>query len=153
MHHCMPQALGMGHGGCVRIMYICCYTDWGYVVLTSFFVVFNGVWMSGTIVHIQCLTDLLCMAFWESLTGFGLRSGDRCASRWCRQAVWVLQRLCILALLVQGKCGHWDATQKSSGNGKDLIQIHVSTTWVGRDHTPVRRYYTCAVTQIGSQDR
>ena len=40
-------------------------------------------------------------------------------------------------------------SQKSSGNGKDLLQIHVSTTWVGRNHTPVRRYNTCVVTQIG----
>ena len=43
--------------------------------------------------------------------------------------------------------------QKSSGNGKDLLQIHVSTSWVGRNHTPVRRYYTCAVTQIGVGSR
>ena len=54
-----------------------------------------------------------------------------------------------LALLVQGKCGHLDATQKSSGNGKDLLHLHVSTRWVGRNHTHLRRYYTCAVTQIG----
>ena len=40
-------------------------------------------------------------------------------------------------------------SQKSSGNGKDLLQMHVSTRWVGRNHTPVRRYNTCAVTQIG----
>ena len=40
-------------------------------------------------------------------------------------------------------------TQKSSGNGKDLLQIHVSTTWIGRNHTPVGRYYTSAVKQIG----
>ena len=40
-------------------------------------------------------------------------------------------------------------SQKSSGNGKDLLQIHVPTAWVGRNHTPVLRYYTCAVTQIG----
>ena len=39
--------------------------------------------------------------------------------------------------------------QKSSGNEKDLLQIHVSTTWVGRSLTPVRRHYTCAVTKIG----
>ena len=43
--------------------------------------------------------------------------------------------------------------QKSSGNGKDLIQIHVSTTLVGRNHVRVRRYYTFGVTQIGLQDR
>jgi len=47
------------------------------------------------------------------------------------------------------KSGHWGATQKSFGNGKDLLHIHVSTAWVGRNHTAVRRYYTCAVTQIG----
>jgi len=41
-------------------------------------------------------------------------------------------------------------SQKSSGNGKDLLQIDASTTWVSRNHTPARRYYTCAVTQIGS---
>ena len=44
-------------------------------------------------------------------------------------------------------------SQKSSGNGKDLLQIHASKTWVGRNHTPIRRYYTCGVTQIGLQDR
>ena len=43
----------------------------------------------------------------------------------------------------------WPTHQKSSGYGKDLLQIHVSTTWVGRNHTRVRRYYTCGVTQIG----
>jgi hypothetical protein len=40
-------------------------------------------------------------------------------------------------------------TQKSSGNGKDLLQIHVSIRWVGRNHTHLSRYNTCAVTQIG----
>ena len=44
-------------------------------------------------------------------------------------------------------------TQKSSGNGKGLLQIHVPTAWVGRNHTTVRWYYTWAVTQIGSKDR
>ena len=45
-----------------------------------------------------------------------------------RQPVWVLQRLGVLALLVQGKCGHLDATQKLTGNGKDLhILIGIST--------------------------
>ena len=39
-------------------------------------------------------------------------------------------------------------SQKSSGDGKGLLQIHVSTTWVGRTHTAVRRCYTCALTQI-----
>jgi len=43
--------------------------------------------------------------------------------------------------------------QKSSGNGKNLLQIHVSTSWVGRNHTHARRYYTCAVTQIGVRVR
>ena len=44
-------------------------------------------------------------------------------------------------------------SQKSSGNGKDLLQRHVSTTWVGRSHTHLRRYNTCAVTQIGVGSR
>ena len=50
-------------------------------------------------------------------------------------------------------CATSMATQKSSGNGKDLLQIHVSTTWVGRNHTPVCRYNTCGVTQIGVRGR
>ena len=40
-----------------------------------------------------------------------------------------------LALLVQGKCGHQDATQKSSGNGKDLhilILISIGIVTTGR---------------------
>ena len=44
-------------------------------------------------------------------------------------------------------------SQKSSGNRKDLLQIQVPTTWVGRNHTRVRRYYTCVVTQIGVWSR
>ena len=55
----------------------------------------------------------------------------------------------MLTVISTGKVGHSDAAQKSSGNGKDLLQIHVFTTGVGRNHTPVRRYNTCAVTQIG----
>ena len=62
------------------------------------------------------------------------------------------EALCLIVSST-GKLGHWDATQKSSGNLKDLLQIHVSTTWVGRNHTPVRRYNTCGFTQIRSQDR
>ena len=57
------------------------------------------------------------------------------------------EALC-LSVTSTGKVGHLDAAQKSSGNGKDLLQIHVSTRWVGRSYTPVRRYYTYAVTQI-----
>ena len=33
--------------------------------------------MSGTIVHIQCITDILCMPLGESLIGVGLRSGNK----------------------------------------------------------------------------
>jgi hypothetical protein len=43
--------------------------------------------------------------------------------------------------------------QKSSGNGKSLLQIHVSTTRVGMNHPLCLRIYTQAVTQIRSQDR
>ena len=43
--------------------------------------------------------------------------------------------------------------QKSSGNGKDLPQIHVFIRWVGRNHTHLRRYYTRAVTKIGMRVR
>ena len=35
-------------------------------------------------------------------------------------AVKESERGVCLALLVQGKCGHLDATQKLTGNGKDL---------------------------------
>ena len=38
--------------------------------------------------------------------------------------------------------------QKSSGNRKDLLQIHISIRLVGRNHTHLRRYYKCAVIQI-----
>ena len=44
-------------------------------------------------------------------------------------------------------------TQKSSGNGKDLLQIHASTTWVGKNHNPVGRYFTSAVARIEVSDR
>ena len=44
-------------------------------------------------------------------------------------------------------------SQKSSGNGKDLLQIHVSTTLVGKSHTPVGRYFTSAVARIEVSDR
>jgi len=43
--------------------------------------------------------------------------------------------------------------QKSSGNGKNLIQLHVSIRWVGMNHPRCLRIYTQAVTQIGLQDR
>ena len=62
-------------------------------------------------------------------------------------------RQSVLTVISTGKVGIDNATQKSSGNGKDLLQIHVSTSWVGRDYTPVRKYYTCAVTQIGMGSR
>ena len=58
------------------------------------------------------------------------------------------EALCLIVSSI-GKLGHWDATQKSSGNGKGLLQMHVSTTWVARNHTHVGRYDTYAVTQIG----
>lgn len=43
------------------------------------------------------------------------------------------------------------AAQKPSGNGKDLLQIEVSTRWAGvnNSHTHSRRYDTCAVAQVG----
>ena len=52
-----------------------------------------------------------------------------------------------------GKVKHLDATQKSSDNGKGLLHLHLSTTWVGMNHTRVRRYHTFGVTQIGLQAR
>ena len=39
--------------------------------------------------------------------------------------------------------------QTSSGNGKDLLQIHASIGWVGKNHTHLRTYDTCVVTKIG----
>ena len=44
-------------------------------------------------------------------------------------------------------------SQKSSGNGKDLLQIHVATTLVGRNHTPVGRYLPSATARIEVSDR
>ena len=44
-----------------------------------------------------------------------------------------------------------NAEQKSSGNGKDLLQIDVSTRWAGLNniHSHAPRYDTCAVAQVG----
>ena len=36
---------------------------------------------------------------------------------------------------------------------KSLLQIHVSTRWVGMNHSRCLRIHTQAVTQIGLQDR
>ena len=49
-------------------------------------------------------------------------------ARGVKGAVTDSQRGVCLALLVQGKCEHSDATQKLTGNGKDLhILIVIST--------------------------
>ena len=55
-------------------------------------------------VPIQWVTDMLCMTLGESLTGvsYAQPEGYTCSAR---QPVRVLQRLCLLALLVQGKWG------------------------------------------------
>ena len=55
--------------------------------------------------HLQCLTDMPCMTLGESLTGIGnaQQTWGYTSSAW--QPVWVLQRLNLLALLVQGKWG------------------------------------------------
>ena len=52
----------------------------------------------------QSITDMLCMALAEPLTGIGYARHDlyTCGAR---QTVCVLQRLCVLALPVQGKWG------------------------------------------------
>ncbi len=44
-------------------------------------------------------------------------------------------------------------SQKSSGNGKDLLQIRVSTTLVGKNHTPIGRFFTCTLARIEVSDR
>ena len=72
----------------------------------------------------------------RSLTSVSYAQQARYTCR-ARQPVWVLQRLCVLALLVQGNCRHLDTTQKLTGNGKDLhILIGISTGIV-----TARRWY------------
>ena len=78
---------------------------------------------------------------WKALAMHN-KHGYSCSAR---QPVWVLQRLCILALPVQGKCGHWDTTQKLISNGKDLhILIVISIEIV-----TARRWYLSFLLSMG----
>ena len=70
---------------------------------------------------------MLCMALGESLKGFSLLHAHS-KVRGVTVAVTESEAGVCLALLVQGKCRHLDATQKLIGNGKDLhILIVIST--------------------------
>ena len=92
-------------------------------------------------VPIQWVTDMsiynasqtcpvwLWESHWQPLAMHS-KHGYRCSAR---QPLWVLQRLSVLALLVQGECEHRDATQKLTGNGKDLhILISIGIVTTGR---------------------
>ena len=61
---------------------------------------------------------MLCLALGESLKGISLLHAHS-KVRGVTVAVTESEAGVCLALLVQGKCGHQDTTQKSSGNGKD----------------------------------
>ena len=93
----------------------------------------TGTSVSQFVSHPSQHTDMPCMTLGESLTGIGYAQQAMDYTCGARQPAWVLQRLCVLPLLVQGKCGHWDATQKLTGNKKDLhiltvISIGIVTT-------------------------
>ena len=88
--------------------------------------------MSSKCGHLQCITDMPCMTPGESLKGisyakqvcYTCSAGQPCLS--------ITEALC-LSVTSTGKVGHGDATQKLTGNGKDLhilifISMGVETT-------------------------
>ena len=107
----------------------------------------TGTSVSQFVSHPNQHTDMPCMTLRESLTdvSYAQQNGYMCSAR---QPVWVLQRLCVLSFLVQGKCGHWDATQKLTGNGKDLRILIVISTGI----VTVRRWYPEFSSEYGEGD-
>ena len=103
----------------------------------------HGRWAGQWYAHLQCLTDMPCMTLGESLTGIGYAQ-QASATHAVPDSLHESYRGFVSCVTSTGKVGHWDATQKSSGNGKDLhilivisigYSVHLDDIWISSEYS------------------
>ena len=96
----------------------------------------TGTSVSQFVSHSSQHTDMLCMTLRESLTGVSYAQAARLQGHCWTACVSLTEALC-LSVTSTGIVEHWDATQKLTGNGKNLHILTVISTGI----VTTRRWY------------